>query len=276
MNPYRGCTHGCIYCDSRSDCYQMSHDFSDIEVKRGAARILEEQLAKKREPRMIVTGAMCDPYIQLEEELKVTRQCLEVIEKYGFGVAILTKSRRILRDIDILRRINDEARCVAQVTLTTFDDDLCRITEPNASATSERFETLMRFKDAGIPTAVWLCPILPFINDTEENLRGLLDYCKRADVKAIMFFGASVTLRDGNREYFYERLDEHFPKMKERYIRAFGNGYVCESPNNRRLTKIFTDFCLEHGIISDPDDVFAYLRKFESGAQRRQMSLFDL
>jgi DNA repair photolyase len=264
MNLYRGCTHGCIYCDSRSTCYQMKHDFEDIEVKRGAAGILEAQLRARRRPAMIGTGAMCDPYIPLEAELGVTRQCLELVRRYGFGLAIQTKSARILRDMDILRDINRHSKCVVQITMTTYDEALCRVLEPNVSATRERFRVLEEMRGAGIPTVVWLSPILPFINDTEENLRGLLDYCVAAGVRAILFFSFGVTLRDGNREYFYRKLDEHFPGMKQRYARQFGNTYVCDSPNNARLTEILRGECARHGILLERGDVFAYLRRYET------------
>ncbi|HHY81473.1 MAG TPA: radical SAM protein [Clostridiales bacterium] len=273
MNLYRGCTHGCIYCDSRSSCYQMNHDFEDIEVKRNAVQILESQLIRKRQPCMIGTGAMCDPYIHLEEELQITRQCLKVIEKHGFGLAIQTKSARILRDLDILQAINAKTKCVVQITLTTFDDELCRIIEPNVSTTAERFAVLEIMRDAEIPTVVWLSPILPFINDTEENLHGLLGYCIRAKVRGILCFGFGVTMREGNREYFYRKLDEHFPGMKQRYIKAFGSSYECLSPNNSRLMEIFKDNCRRHGILYHPDDVFRYMRQFETKEQ--QISLFE-
>ena len=272
MNLYRGCTHGCIYCDSRSHCYQMDHDFEDIEVKRDAAKILESQLARKRKPCMISTGAMCDPYIPLEDDLRLTRECLDIIERYGFGLAILTKSARIMRDIDILKRINEKTKCVVEITLTTFDEDLCRILEPNVSTTAERLEVLEAMRDAGIPTVVWLCPILPFINDTEENLRGILDYCVRAKVRGIVCFAMGTTMRDGSRDYFYEMLDEHFPWVKQQYIRTFGNAYECHSPNNHRLMQIFKEECRKHKILYRIDDVFAYLHKFE--IKEQQLSLF--
>lgn len=273
MNLYRGCTHGCIYCDARSVCYQMKHDFEDIEVKQNAVSILETQLQKKRQPCMIGTGAMCDPYIPLEDELRLTRQCLELIEKHGFGLAIQTKSSRILRDLELLKAINAKSKCVVQMTLTTYDESLCRILEPNVSTTAERFNALETFRDACIPTVVWLSPILPFINDTEENLRGILDYCIRAKVHGIICFGFGVTLREGDREYFYSKLDEHFPGMKQKYIRTFGNAYGCDSPNNTRLCEIFRDECQKHGILYKSDDVFAYLHEFEQ--KNQQISLFD-
>jgi DNA repair photolyase len=272
MNLYRGCSHGCIYCDSRSACYQINHDFEDIEVKRNAPQILEEQLRRKRKLCMIGTGAMCDPYIPLEEELRVTRECLKLIKHYGFGLSILTKSARILQDLDLLKAINENAKCVVQLTLTTYDEDLCRKVEPHVSTTSERFRVLEVARDSGIPTVVWLSPILPFINDTEENLRGLLDYCVKAKVRGIMCFGFGMTLREGDREYFYTQLDRLFPKMKERYIRCFGNAYLCNSPNHNRLMTIFKETCEQHGMLWKPDDVFAYLQAFES--KNTQLSLF--
>lgn len=272
MNLYRGCTHGCIYCDSRSNCYQMDHQFEDIEVKRNAVAILEQQLRRKRNPCMIATGSMCDPYIHLESNLRITRQSIELVNKYGFGLTVLTKSNRILRDLDLLRTINNNTKCVVQMTLTTYDDNLCKILEPNVSTTSERIEVLKIMQREGIPTVVWLCPILPFINDTEENLAGILDACITTEVKGIINFGFGVTLRDGNREYFYRQLDKHFPGMKQRYIQTFGNSYVCNSPNHGRLMKQFNNFCHRNNILHTPDTVFHYLNKFES--KQEQLTLF--
>jgi len=273
MNIYRGCTHGCIYCDSRSVCYQMKHDFEDIEVKRDAVRILEEQLKRKRKTCMIGTGAMCDPYIHLEEELRITRQCLELIERYGFGLAIQTKSARILRDMDLLKAINEKTKCVVQITLTTYDEDLCRIIEPEVSTTAERFAVLEAMRDAGIPTVVWFCPVLPFINDTEENLRGILETCVRAHVRGILCFGFGTTMREGSRDYFYQKLDEHFPGMKQRYIKTFGDSYECPSPNQARLTEIFRNECRRHNILHRSDEVFGYMYKLE--VKDQQMTMFE-
>ena len=272
MNLYRGCSHGCIYCDTRSKCYQLKNDFEDIEVKRNAVKILETQLKRKRKPCMINTGSMCDPYIHIEDELKITRQCLELIHRYGFGLAILTKSARIMRDIDILKQINEKTKCVVQLTLTTFDEDLCRKLEPNVSTTKERFAVLEAMRDEGIPTVVWFDPILPFINDTEKNLRGILDYCTRAKVRGIVCFSIGTTMREGSREYFYSKLDEHFPWVKQQYIRTYGDSYECVSPDNHRLMQIFRDECKKHNILHRMDDVFKYLRKFET--KEEQLSLF--
>lgn len=272
MNLYRGCTHGCIYCDSRSKCYQMKHDFEDIEIKRNAPEILEDQLRRKRKRCMIGTGAMTDPYIHLEEELHLTRKCLKIIEKYRFGLAIQTKSSRILRDLDLLKAINKKARCVVQMTLTTYDEDLCKKLEPNVSTTLERFKVLDIMKNEGIPTVVWLSPILPFINDTEENLRGILNYCIEAKVKGILCFGFGVTMREGNREYFYKQIDQLFPGLKEKYNRVFKNSYECNSPNHKYLMSVFKEVCQNNNILWQVDDVFAYMKRFEEKEQ--QLSFF--
>ena len=273
MNLYRGCQHGCIYCDSRSLCYQMNHKFEDIEVKANAVGLLENTLRRKRNKCMIGTGAMSDPYMPIEEKLGNMRKCLEVIERYGFGVTMITKSTKVLRDLDLLKKINEKSKCVVQMTLTTYDEDLCRIVEPNVETTYERFRALEILHDNGIPTVVWLCPILPFINDTEENIRGILDYCVRAKVKGIINFDMGVTLRDGNREYFYKKLDEHFPGLKEKYIRMYGNSYQLSSPNSRQLNMIYKSECIKNGIMCDVNECFEYLNKYEDKYGGEQISL---
>jgi len=273
MNTYRGCSHGCIYCDSRSKCYQMDHDFEDIEVKTDAPRMLEAQLRAKRKKCMIGTGAMTDPYIPLENELRFTRQCLEVIDKYGFGLAIQTKSDRILRDLDLLKSINVRTKCVVQMTLTTYDEDLCRIIEPHVCTTKARFEVLKVLRDNGIPTVVWLTPLLPFINDTEENLLGILDYCIQAKVYGIINFGMGLTLREGNREYFYRKLDEHFPGLRRRYQCKYGNRYEVLSDNHEKLMRILSGECQKHGICCDNKEIFGYMSTFEEKQREEQMRL---
>lgn len=273
MNIYRGCLHGCIYCDSRSLCYQMNHKFEDVEVKANAVGLLENTLRRKRNKCMIGTGAMSDPYMPIEEKLGNMRKCLEVIERYGFGVTMITKSTKVLRDLDLLKKINEKSKCVVQMTLTTYDEDLCRIVEPNVETTYERFRALEILRDNGIPTVVWLCPILPFINDSEENIRGILDYCVRAKVKGIINFDMGVTLRDGNREYFYKKLDEHFPGLKEKYIRMYGNSYQLSSPNIRQLNMIYKSECIKNGIMCDVNECFEYLNKYEDKYGGEQISL---
>ncbi|MBP3742683.1 MAG: radical SAM protein [Treponema sp.] len=288
MNIYRGCSHGCIYCDSRSKCYQFTHDFEDIEVKQNAAELLEEALRKKRKRCMIGTGSMCDPYIPLEKELNLMRRCLEIIDRYNFGATLITKSDLVLRDLDILTSINKKTKAVVQMTLTTADDELCRKIEPGVCPTSRRFEVLQACRDAGIPTVVWFSPLLPFINDTRENIEGIVDYCARSGVRAIICFGIGLTLREGNREYFYAALDRHFPtpvvltssttdgsttasaptagagtaSLKELYQKTFGYSYMCSSPHEAELMTYLAKLCRQHNIQLGTDSVFKWIEEF--------------
>ncbi|MBO7638454.1 MAG: radical SAM protein [Treponema sp.] len=268
MNIYRGCSHGCIYCDSRSKCYQFTHDFEDIEVKQNAPELLEETLRKKRKRCMVGTGSMSDPYIPLEKELCLIRRCLEIIDKYNFGAALITKSDLVLRDLDVLSRINKKTKAVVQMTMTTADDQLCKIIEPGVCPTSRRFEVLEACHDEGIPTVVWFSPLLPFINDTKENIEGIVDYCIRAGVKAIICFGIGLTLREGNREYFYAALDRaairdsRFAGMKERYQRTFGYSYMVDSPHNAELMKYLSELCRKNKIMLGTDSVFKWMEDF--------------
>lgn len=273
MNIYRGCSHGCIYCDSRSRCYQFTHAFEDIEVKQNAPQLLEAALRSKRKRCMIGTGSMSDPYMHCEERLQLTRKCLEVILKYEFGLAIQTKSDRILRDIDLLDEINRQSKCVVQMTLTTFDDELCGILEPHVCNTRRRIEVLEEMLRRGIPTVVWITPILPFINDTDENLKAILDACIRTGVKGIIDFGMGLTLREGDREYYYAALDRHFPGMKQKYIQRYGNAYELQSPRAKELMSLFRDTCQKNGILCTPEECFGYMQAFPE--KYRQMSIFD-
>ena len=250
MNIYRGCTHGCIYCDSRSKCYQFTHPFEDIEVKQNAPELLEKALKSKRKKCMIGTGAMSDPYMHCEEKLRLTRKCLEIILKNGFGVTVQTKSDRILQDIDLLDEINRYAKCVVQMTITTYDESLCRILEPNVSGTKRRIEVLHEMKKRGIPTIVWLTPILPFINDTEENVSQILKECAEAGVKGVIDFGMGLTLK------------------------RYGNAYELPSPNAKELRELFRKICSENGMLHSPDDCFRFIQELPEKYQ--QMSLFDL
>ena len=276
MNLYRGCLHGCIYCDSRSNCYNIQHKFEDVEIKENAIELLEKALKCKRKKCMIGMGSMTDPYIPLETDIKNTRKALELIYKYGFGATLITKSANILRDLDILKEINEKTKCVIQMTLTTFDEKLCKIVEPNVGTTKERFETLKVLNENNIPTVVWLTPILPFINDTKENITGILDYCIKAKVYGIICFGMGVTLREGNREYFYEKLDKFFPAIKEKYIKTYGINYILNSPNNNYLMNIFYKTCKQHNIICNNNGIFKYLNTFESKeiTEKQQLELF--
>lgn len=272
MNIYRGCTHGCIYCDSRSECYGMTDTFEDIEVKVNAVALLDRTLSKRRKRAVIKTGSMTDPYIPLEKELRHMKQCLEVIERHGFGASVITKSDLVLRDIDLLQKINRKAKCVVQMTLTTFDEDLCKKLEPKVATTRRRFEVLKELQKAGIPTVVWITPILPFINDSTENIEGILSYCIDAKVRGVLTFGACMTLRPGSREYFYKKLDELFPGLKREYIRRYGNSYVLRSPNSERLERLARKLCEENGIIFGTKEVFDFVS--ELGPENSQLCLW--
>lgn len=272
MNIYRGCSHGCIYCDSRSRCYQFTHPFEDIEVKQNAPELLEAALRSKRKKCMIATGSMSDPYMHCEEKLRLTRKCLEIILRYGFGATLLTKSDRVLLDMDLLEEIHRKTKCVVQMTLTTYDDDLCRIVEPNVCTTRRRIEVLEEMRHRGIPTVVWLTPILPFINDTEDNIRAILAECIRVGVKGIICFDMGLTLREGDREYYYAALDKSFPGMKKRYIQRYANAYALPSPRAKELMGLFWNTCRQHGLLCTPEDCFAYLNDFPEPFE--QTSLF--
>ena len=261
INLYRGCTHGCIYCDSRSEIYGMNHKFEDIQVKENAVELLKKELVK-RKPSMIGTGAMTDPYIPLEKRLGFVRKTLELVYRYGFGWSCITKSDLVLRDIDLLEKINEKTKAVVQVTITTADDELCKMIEPNVCPTSRRVEVLEKLKERNIPTVVWFCPILPYINDTEENVNRIMDCCIDADVKGVLNMGMGLSLRKGNREYFYRKLDEKFPGIKEKYVREFGDSYFIHSSDNRKLRGILRKRCDEHGIMHNQDEIFSYIHEF--------------
>lgn len=274
INLYRGCTHGCIYCDSRSACYRMDHDFQDVAVKTHALPLLEEALRRKRQPSMVSFGSMTDPYIPLERKLGFTRSALELLARYGFGVSVQTKSDLLMRDLDVLTEIHTRAKAVVQVTLTTYDEKLCRILEPHVCTTARRVQMLEACREAGVPTVVWLSPILPFLNDTEENLMGLLRYCAQTGVRRIICFGMGLTLREGNREYFYSQLDRHFPGLSTRYRRCYGNAYEVISPRESALMSLLKEFCREQGICVDIKENFRFLQELPDTMEERQMRLW--
>ena len=269
MNLYRGCQHGGIYCVSRSRCYHMDHRFEDVAVKANGVELLELALKRKRRPCMIGTGSMSDPYTPLEAELGLTRKALEVIARHGCGITLLTKSDLVLRDLDILSRIHRRSKAVVQMTLTTMDDELCKLIEPGVCPTSRRSEVLKEFHRAGIPTVVWLCPILPWLNDTQENIRGIVESCAGAGVKGIICFGMGVTLRDGSREHYYTQLDRKFPGLKARTLRTYGSAYELRSAHHRELEALFHSLCAKHGIWHDNDRIFRWLQQLEEPEQLR-------
>ncbi|MFW5889122.1 MAG: radical SAM protein [Bacillota bacterium] len=274
INLFRGCLHGCIYCDSRSDCYQMNHDFFDVEVKRNAPDLLAASLKKKRKKIMIGTGAMSDPYINHPATLAITRKCFEIIAEYGFGLTFQTKSTLFLKDLALLKSINKSTKCVVQMTLTIYDEKLSKIIEPNVATTKARITALKTLKKYHIPSVVWLSPILPFINDDLANLKAILTACYEADVKGIIWFGGGMTLRNGNREYYYQQLDKFFPGLKEKYIKKYGLNYEIISSNHAILNNYFHQFCGDKKIMHNNQQIFTYLNKFEDKKSFKQMQLF--
>ena len=249
MNIYRGCSHGCVYCDSRSDCYR-NPDFSTIKVKEEALRKIRDDLSRKVVRGVVATGAMSDPYNPLERELKLTRNALELLNAFGFGVAIDTKSPLVKRDIDILRDIREHSPAIVKMTITTADKTLCELLEPNVENSEKRFEALSELSEAGIFCGVLMMPILPFINDTEENITQIVKGAAKAGAKFI-YPSTGMTLRSGNREYYYDKLDEHFPGVKDKYIKYYGTRYQCSSPKSKTLWRVFKDECSRYGILSD-------------------------
>lgn len=259
MNLYRGCAHGCIYCDSRSDCYQFTHPFEDIEVKQNAPELLEQILRSRKKRCVIGTGSMCDPYQPCEKDLRLTRRCLELIDAYGFGAAVITKSDLVLRDLDLFGSINRKAKAVVQMTLTVADEALSRKLEPHVCTTKRRFEVLKEFQKNGVPTVVWMTPLLPFLTDTRENVEALLDYCFDAGVKGIVCFNIGMTLRSGNREYYYRALDRLFPGLKEVYQHTYADSYEILSERNGELMRLFHAACARRGVLHSPEDCFRYI-----------------
>ena len=269
MNIYRGCCHGCIYCDSRSDCYR-NPDFSTVKAKDNALQIVRDDLRRKVKTGVIATGAMSDPYNPFEKNEKLTRNSLELINAFGFGVAIDTKGSLVTRDIDILKDIGTHSPVIVKISITADDDTLSKIIEPGAATSSERFIALKKLSDAGIFCGVLMMPILPFINDTEENITAIVNEAKKAGAKFI-YPAFGVTMRQGNREYFFEQLDKYFPGYKEKYISKYRNNYVCTSPKARKLWSLFTMLCKHNNILYDMKDItYAYKRPYEN----EQLSLF--
>jgi DNA repair photolyase len=245
MNLYRGCQHQCIYCDSRSECYQIEN-FSDVLVKANAIELLRRELARKRVKGTIGTGSMNDPYMPLEAKLNLTGQALQVIAEHRFPVHIITKSDLVLKDLDTLRQINRVYAAVS-FTITTADDDLGKKVEPGAPLVSKRFQAMQALAAHGILTGVTMMPVLPFIEDQEENIAAIVARAGECGAAYILpWFGMS--LRDRQRAYYYARLDELFPGLRQKYERRYGDQYHCAAPNAARLEQVFRDLCQQHGI----------------------------
>lgn len=270
MNIYRGCNQGCIYCDSRSDCYRVK-DFDRIRGKEDALRIIRNDLRRLSRTGVICTGAMSDPYNSFEKELHLTRNSLELINAYGFGVGIITKNHLITRDIDILQDISSNAPVMAKLTITTGDDELASKIEPGASRPSWRFKALKELSEAGIFCGILMMPILPFLEDNESNILGIVEQAAQSGVDFI-YPSMGVTLRGNQREWYYQKLESHFPGLKDAYIKQFGNKYNCNTPDIRKLMKAFRAACDRYGILYRMEDI---IRKSREKQECVQISLFD-
>ena len=269
MNIYKGCCHGCIYCDSRSECYGVEN-FDEVRAKENALTTIERELKSKRLKGVIGTGSMSDPYNPFERELRLTRGALELINKYGFGVAAATKSELVVRDIDILKEISKHSPVLIKLSVTAADDELCRKIEPHASLSSERFAAIRKLSEAGIFAGILLMPVMPFIEDTEENIAGIVERAHGSGARFI-YPALGVTLRQNQRDWFYGKLDALFPGVKEKYIKCFGSSYECRCPNHTELWSLFRRECDKYGIIYKMDEIIStYRRGYESG----QLSLF--
>ncbi len=272
MNLYRGCCHGCLYCDSRSDCYQID-GFDQVRAKADALRILRDDLARKVRPAFIATGSMSDPYNPFEEELELTRHALELIEAYGCGVAVATKSDLIVRDADILSSIQARAPVICKLTVTTADDALAAKIEPRAPAPSRRLAALSALSGAGVFCGVLLMPVLPFLEDSDESVLAVVEGAARAGARFI-YPALGVTMRQGQREHFLDGLERAFPgrELKARYLRQYGERYQCASPRAGTLWKVFTAACREKGILYDMKSI---IRAATLGYEDRQLTFFD-
>ena len=270
MNLYRGCSHGCIYCDSRSDCYHIEN-FDIVKGKENMLQILENEFSKKRLKGVVGIGAMSDTYNPMEIKYQQTRGALQLISKYGFGVSIDTKSDLILRDIDFLKKINSKNNVIIKFTITTPDDNLSKIIEPNVCVSSKRLEAIKKLSDNGIFTGIMMNPVLPFITDKEEDIKKLVRLANSYGAKFIHTY-MGMTLRENQRAYYFRKLDEKFPGLKERYIKNYGDRYNCLARNCKQLYKVFTDECDKYGILYKMNDIIKAYKKESTNDE--QISLF--
>jgi len=273
MNIYKGCCHGCIYCDSRSDCYQIE-EFDRVRAKENALMVIRDDLRRKVRTGVVGTGAMSDPYNPFEKELKLTRHGLELVDAFGFGAAIATKSTLMLRDMDILESIREHSPVLCKVTVTTVDDELARMVEPHVAVSSERLDMIASLSDRGIFTGILLMPVLPFLEDNEDNIRGIVKAAHEAGARFI-YAAFGMTLRNNQREWYFDRLEELFPgrELAKTYGKTYGNRYECHCPNAKALWKIFTEECRKYGILYEMKDI---IHAYKRGYEMTQLSLFDL
>lgn len=270
MNIYKGCCHGCIYCDSRSECYHVEN-FDEVRAKENALALIARDLKSKRKTGVVGTGAMSDPYNPFEKEFQLTRRALELIDRYGFGVSIATKSDLVSRDMDVLKSISTHSPVLIKMTITTAHDQLCKKVEPNVAPSSGRFATIKRLTDQDIFAGVLLMPVLPFIEDTEENISSIIKLAHESGAKFI-YPAFGVTLRQNQREWYYNKLDELFPSIKEKYIHQYGNAYECRSPKSKELWELFKEECDKKGILYKMDDI---IKSYKQGYGDNQISFFD-
>lgn len=271
MNIYRGCCHGCIYCDSRSQCYGIE-DFSKIYVKENALEIIENELRHKKFTGIIGMGSMSDPYNPREERLRLTRGALELIHTYGYGVTLITKSDLVKRDTDILKAIADKMPVLVKITITTTDDKLAKIIEPNAPLPSERLEAIRTLSELSIYTGVLLTPVLPFITDNEKNIISVIENSAKAGGKFVYTYNPmGVTMRDRQRDYLYKQLDKSFSGLKEKYMYLYGNKYNCRVPDSNKLMDLFKQCCQSNGLLYEMSDIE---KAYKQDCDNRQIRLF--
>ena len=270
MNLYRGCSHGCIYCDSRSNCYRIDN-FDIVKGKENALQILEQELYKKREKGVVGIGAMSDTYNPLEKEYELTRGALRLLLKYGFGVSIDTKSDLILRDIDLLKEINSKNDVIVKFTITTPKDELAKIIEPRVCVSSKRLQAIKTLSDNGIFVGVMLNPVLPFITDKEEDIKELVTLASENGVKFIHTY-MGMTLRENQRDYYFKKLDEHFVGLKQKYLKCYGARYNCKAINYKKLYKVFMEECKKYGLLYKMSDIIKAYKK--NASIHEQLTLF--
>ncbi|MBC8062049.1 MAG: radical SAM protein [Clostridiaceae bacterium] len=270
MNIYKGCCHGCIYCDSRSECYHVEN-FDQVRAKENTLALILRDLKSKRKTGVIGTGAMSDPYNPLEKEYLLTRKALEIINTYRFGVSIATKSDLVIRDIDVLKKIQIHSPVLIKITITTCDDELCKKIEPNVAVSSKRFAALKQLSANGIFAGILLMPVLPFLEDNAENISSIISIAHESGAKFI-YPAFGVTLRQNQRVWYYKKLDQLFPTLKQKYIKQYGNDYECRSPKAKELWQLFKEECESHGILYKMVDI---IEAYKRGYGETQLSIFD-
>ncbi|MCL2142300.1 MAG: radical SAM protein [Methanimicrococcus sp.] len=281
MNIYRGCSHGCIYCDSRSECYKsgrLDDDFSEIYAKENALLLIEQELKARRKssPKMIIgTGSMSDPYNVCEAEFELTRSALSLFNKHKCGISVITKSALVTRDIDIYSEIQSHSPVNIGITITAARDDVCQKIEPNVSTTSDRLNAIKELADADIFSGIHMNPVLPKITDTIENVKTIIEKAAENNAKYVLCYGFGLTLRDGNREYYYENLDKHYPGLKEYYTKKYGMKYSCQCDSAKELFAVFKHECNRHNLLYKSEDINAAWKKQKQGQKQEQKSLGD-